>query len=547
MGHYLGPVTMPAVVGRIAKSGSRRAKAHVARACQNCKKAHLSCDEQRPCSRCVSTRRESTCIDVAHKKRGRPRIQPERESMGIPRGPPAIVPPSYPAMMSDTQPRMLRSQQYPVTDRRGSLPVDTSSYPQSYAHPHQRSQQQSQFQLDPRLGQGPQSASADITSFRFSEHHTLGRSRTDSQPLVLFLSMDLKILKVLDHPRPILDNNDLKDVLLRDILDPKHHDTLGRLKLDLDNESSRREPMKLPSISSILSSQLHQAIDQLTPSDVPRVTEASQVDFNDTWTFTLSRGRSETFHSRVTLAKSGVFFVVVELQRIATASSQTSEMSQHYPVGPPAELFERRSPPSAQHSSLRESNHPPATAPVSPFAHSQPVSPYTNMPAQFGTSLPQTSPRTLLPSAHPLVSPGSEQTFGSSSYFPRQSGSIATSTGNYPSSSLAPMQPPPNPISSALPQSQRSNPTHEVRRPEPLSNIQLAPILSASAPTTPIGSSFLDSQSGSGRQQVLSTPTMTTPQYQQGSSSAPQNSPGDLSDEDSARKRRRLNIGEIIE
>lgn len=34
---------------------TRRTKAHVASACVNCKKAHLSCDIQRPCTRCVAT------------------------------------------------------------------------------------------------------------------------------------------------------------------------------------------------------------------------------------------------------------------------------------------------------------------------------------------------------------------------------------------------------------------------------------------------------------------------------------------------------------
>ena len=34
---------------------ARRSKAHVASACINCKRAHLSCDVQRPCSRCVAS------------------------------------------------------------------------------------------------------------------------------------------------------------------------------------------------------------------------------------------------------------------------------------------------------------------------------------------------------------------------------------------------------------------------------------------------------------------------------------------------------------
>jgi len=33
----------------------RRTKAHVVTACHNCKKAHLSCEEQRPCQRCKSS------------------------------------------------------------------------------------------------------------------------------------------------------------------------------------------------------------------------------------------------------------------------------------------------------------------------------------------------------------------------------------------------------------------------------------------------------------------------------------------------------------
>ena len=33
----------------------RRSKAHVASACINCKRAHLSCDVQRPCARCVAS------------------------------------------------------------------------------------------------------------------------------------------------------------------------------------------------------------------------------------------------------------------------------------------------------------------------------------------------------------------------------------------------------------------------------------------------------------------------------------------------------------
>ena len=58
-------------------SGKERisSKAHVSKACSNCKRAHLACDSSRPCRRCLSVGRGDTCIDLQHKKRGRPRLR----------------------------------------------------------------------------------------------------------------------------------------------------------------------------------------------------------------------------------------------------------------------------------------------------------------------------------------------------------------------------------------------------------------------------------------------------------------------------------------
>lgn len=50
-------------------------KKPVFKACVNCKKAHLACDTSRPCKRCVHLGKTATCVDVEHKKRGRPKSQ----------------------------------------------------------------------------------------------------------------------------------------------------------------------------------------------------------------------------------------------------------------------------------------------------------------------------------------------------------------------------------------------------------------------------------------------------------------------------------------
>ncbi|KAI9297661.1 hypothetical protein K502DRAFT_363068 [Neoconidiobolus thromboides FSU 785] len=45
---------------------------NVGRACTHCKKAHLACDESRPCKRCTHLGKQN-CVDVEHKRRGRPK------------------------------------------------------------------------------------------------------------------------------------------------------------------------------------------------------------------------------------------------------------------------------------------------------------------------------------------------------------------------------------------------------------------------------------------------------------------------------------------
>jgi hypothetical protein len=50
-----GPTSVSSSSAPRGQRTTRRTKAHVAKACQNCKKAHLSCDEARPCARCVAS------------------------------------------------------------------------------------------------------------------------------------------------------------------------------------------------------------------------------------------------------------------------------------------------------------------------------------------------------------------------------------------------------------------------------------------------------------------------------------------------------------
>lgn len=67
-----GPIVQPTAIitppppARPAKPAKpdRRTKARVTWPCVNCKKAHLCCDVQRPCGRCVASGKQETCKDV---------------------------------------------------------------------------------------------------------------------------------------------------------------------------------------------------------------------------------------------------------------------------------------------------------------------------------------------------------------------------------------------------------------------------------------------------------------------------------------------------
>lgn len=62
-GTSMGAITATQVeprfpLGQVSPRTTRKAKAHVASACVNCKKKHLRCDTARPCHRCVQSGKE---------------------------------------------------------------------------------------------------------------------------------------------------------------------------------------------------------------------------------------------------------------------------------------------------------------------------------------------------------------------------------------------------------------------------------------------------------------------------------------------------------
>jgi hypothetical protein len=338
-----------------------------------------------------------------------------------------------------------------------------------------------------------------------------------NEPFVAFLNLDLRILKATDQLRFLLtDRGEIRGRALEDFVENRHIEALHRLQNELREERTQREPTFLPGIFP--GEQEQQAVQQLNENDVDRITQG-YTDRLDTWSFHLAHGRLEMFHCRIRLARTSIFFATLSLQRIAAPS--THSQSSGYSLR--RQSIDMAAPVQTQPSGLppRDSIGYAPAGPPSPFAQSAPSSPFSTLPQHLITTLPAAT-GSVLSTLGPA--PLMQDLVGG--YFPRQ---VAVAAGR----SGASMQPPPQP---GL-QVPRPNTARESRRPEPLSGLQLPPLVSSSAPTTPLGNQFFEQQ-----------------QQQQGSASQPGSARrgstdrhDDTDPEEANRKRRRLNIGEIIE
>lgn len=448
---------------------------------------------------------------MEHKKRGRPRIQTDR---GPPR--PLIPQRGSPPSFSGSEvaalspgggyvPRDALRSIRAHASRRVSIPIPGSGF-----HP------------DLTLPPAPHSARPDIATFQ----QPLSDLRWPPEPLVAFINLDLRILKTSEQFRLLFtDRGDPRGRTLSEFVDPSQRDALQHLQTDLREERSRREPSFLPGIFP--GEQEQRAIMEIEDNDVDRITIGA-VDRHNTWGMLISGGRVETFFCRIRLARTTTFFAVLTMQRMNTASPTSAG---YMPRSQPVEMMP-----------LMPSIGGPAqfapAGPPSQFVRSAPSSPpYGNMSHLHHQGPHPPPPQMPLPGGYSTLSPGREQMQQPPYFAPRQQ-----------------LPPPAQQSGGGMQPPQREQ--GQRRRPEPLSNVLLPPLLSTSAPTTPIGAQFAGGSGapGSATSAASSSGYAAGAGYEPGSArsqsrrSYESGGPaGEDSEGESSRKKRRLNIGEIIE
>ncbi|KAI7882223.1 hypothetical protein K492DRAFT_206263 [Lichtheimia hyalospora FSU 10163] len=224
-------------------------KSHVPSACVNCKKAHLACDVSRPCKRCVSSGKASTCQDVQHKKRGRPKLN-DTKRLNIMYGGSMIIQTPASIMQKNTpsttfsfvhEPlESFRGQQQEITWNKDDLILTPrkdqhESSPMPSTSPQQPSPQQQQQQ------QPSSSFSSPALSFvTTSSSPAIPSSSSSSSPptITMFLSMEMCCARASEEIKESwgYDPNELMHRSLYGLISSHDTDRLARLhRLLLDN------------------------------------------------------------------------------------------------------------------------------------------------------------------------------------------------------------------------------------------------------------------------------------------------------------------------
>ncbi|KAF3767408.1 hypothetical protein M406DRAFT_253428 [Cryphonectria parasitica EP155] len=310
------PPTQESQQSFASPKSQRKTKGHVAAACVPCKKAHLSTTAQRPCNRCVQNNKEDSCIDVTHKKRGRPRLRDDHH-----RG-------------AGFDPRLGHSQD-PNIRRPMSLfgPHGPIGYGEDHlrrTQPYRVLKSQPPEPLAPRLLERASVGGANIFP------PPLQISTRPPEPAA-FLTMDMVIAKASTTFLDAIGRQGVQNLAIAEILSVEEQARIMMLQRQIQDDQLRREPNYLPPMflkqeEEKVFRTLGFGREELAPY---------HLDTIETLRFTDSSGQIRSHSVRLGLAKFGsVFFIIMVLNTsfkpFPTPSPQSRdsrELGYSYPSG----------------------------------------------------------------------------------------------------------------------------------------------------------------------------------------------------------------------
>ena len=299
---------------------------------------------------------KDTCYDVAHKKRGRPRLRDESQ-YGVERSIPSSNAPMTSTMPMTTPTRPIAATRQRRAESFRSIHSMTSEESSSYGPP------------TPSFLPRPPVPFQTPLSFQSPAYPITSPPMEPEVPTAL-LDLDFVILRANSSFQQIMaDNHDLTRSRLHEIAAPADSESFMSIRTRLRGEREARQPSYLPPIVSSGEDPLGGVLDR----DVESLTRGFS-DQTYTWVQLKPGLRgAQTFPARVRLAKAATYFAVVTLpsfRPVERAPAPPQQGASLYSFGPPLpsaeEAMRQRRRQSLTHSA------PPSMFQPTEMAHPQP-------------------------------------------------------------------------------------------------------------------------------------------------------------------------------
>ncbi|ROW09401.1 hypothetical protein VMCG_02244 [Cytospora schulzeri] len=385
------PPTQESQQSFASPKSQRKTKGHVASACVPCKKAHLRCDAQRPCTRCMQNGKEDACVDVQHKKRGRPRLRDDHRGAG------------FDSRIGQGQDQGIR--------RPLSLYTPQGPMSSGYDDSLRRTQSYRVLKSQPPEPMAPRYLERGSVSGANLYPAPLSISTVPPEPAA-FLTMDLEVAKVSNTFEEAVGRRIIQGLRITDMLAPGDRERMMGLQRQMRDEQARSEPNYLPPMY------VKQEEDKVFRALGFSREEISNYSLErlDNLRFSDHAGQHRNFPVRLGLAKHGsIYFIVVVL------NTNTGFRSFQHPTPSP----QSRDPRELAYAYPAPQNPYPQSAPVSAtFDHGRgrsasDVAYLPRQPLTPGQMMPGLSPR--LTSSYAATSSRQDFHMGPSAYqIPRQ-------------------------------------------------------------------------------------------------------------------------------
>jgi hypothetical protein len=284
-----------------------------------------SATAQRPCSRCLSNGKEDACVDVQHKKRGRPRLRDEREPRFEGVGVGVGVGPGYPPHPEGSMRRPLSS--YHPSDQ-STFSADTLQRSSSYRVLKSQGAPMSGSMggpMAPRYLDHANPADANIYGGSILPTSRMGPSQ---EPACAYLNLEMQIVKATPSFGETIGVPSVYQRKLQEIVSPNDREKVARLQRMFDDERREKEPNILPPIY-LVKFEDDRVIQSLGfgPEEIGQ----PRSDRQEMFTFHAPDGQQRTFQIRIGLAKKeSTYYVVLLIHVPATPQSFPQQVTSPY-------------------------------------------------------------------------------------------------------------------------------------------------------------------------------------------------------------------------